>query len=509
MFGPVRWLPCILIAFLCAAPAFAQEATWRAQTSGTTESLSGVSFGSATTGVAVGANATILRTSDGGIRWEKGSKPSGLDGTNCCSGVRFFNTSVVWLVGSGAIVRSGSSGSSWFGQSYSTHTRRAIAPTASDTSWTTGNGSSGGRLFYRMTITGNNFSTKSVIQAATDTMYSIDFTDADNGWAVGAPGRIVRITAGSGSDTVFTNQTSGTTAALRSIDMVNSTSGWAVGDNGTILRTTDGGTTWTKQNSGTVNSLRSVSFKNTSEGIAVGTAGLILATTDGGATWRMEPSGVSADLLDVHHGLVTIAVGAGGTIVKRSTSPGGCDYSVNPKSSLYSAGGGSPSFTVTTPAECAWTAVSDSSWLAVTSGGSGSGNGTVTLTVSPNTASQAREGHIAVGTTSFTATQYGTSGSCPFTLTATPSSFRGSGGTGTLEVTTLTGCAWIASSSSWITVDNPAAGFNFSSGSIKFHVDPYSTGFDRTGTISISGSNSSVTITQSSGGTARRRAVRR
>src|SRR5436305_997757 len=44
-------------------------ATWKAQSSGTTQTLLGVSFTDANTGIAVGGGGTILRTTDGGATW--------------------------------------------------------------------------------------------------------------------------------------------------------------------------------------------------------------------------------------------------------------------------------------------------------------------------------------------------------------------------------------------------------------------------------------------------------
>jgi BACON domain-containing protein len=60
-----------------------------------------------------------------------------------------------------------------------------------------------------------------------------------------------------------------------------------------------------------------------------------------------------------------------------------CTYSISPTRATFGAGGGPASVTVTAPQGCAWTAVSNASWITVTSpaGGSGSGNGTVNYSV--------------------------------------------------------------------------------------------------------------------------------
>jgi Leucine-rich repeat (LRR) protein len=55
----------------------------------------------------------------------------------------------------------------------------------------------------------------------------------------------------------------------------------------------------------------------------------------------------------------------------------GCTYSISPTTDYYPSGGGGGSVSVTAPAGCAWTSISNDSWIIRTSGASGSGNGTV------------------------------------------------------------------------------------------------------------------------------------
>jgi Putative binding domain, N-terminal len=57
---------------------------------------------------------------------------------------------------------------------------------------------------------------------------------------------------------------------------------------------------------------------------------------------------------------------------------------------------------VTAGAGCAWTAVSNDSWIAVTNGASGSGSGTVTYSVEPYTGKpKNRNGTITVAGQTF------------------------------------------------------------------------------------------------------------
>lgn len=67
--------------------------------------------------------------------------------------------------------------------------------------------------------------------------YSVDMLDANDGWAVGYYGTIIRWNGSDWSTVVLK-----TLEVLRSVDMLNASDGWIVGHAGTILRWT--GTDW-------------------------------------------------------------------------------------------------------------------------------------------------------------------------------------------------------------------------------------------------------------------------
>ncbi len=87
------------------------------------------------------------------------------------------------------------------------------------------------------------------------------------------------------------------------------------------------------------------------------------------------------------------------------TPPPTCTYSLDYTSYNYPTGGGNVRLFVTTQPTCAWTPVSDSSWLTVNSG-SGPGSGEVLAFVSGNTGPP-RSGKINIANVSFTANQDG------------------------------------------------------------------------------------------------------
>ena len=81
-----------------------------------------------------------------------------------------------------------------------------------------------------------------------------------------------------------------------------------------------------------------------------------------------------------------------------------CSSTINPTTQTIAKGGGSGTVSVTMPAGCSWTAVSQDSWITVTAGASGSGNGTVTYTVAANPGGS-RKGSIKIAGKTFTVQQ--------------------------------------------------------------------------------------------------------
>ena len=61
---------------------------------------------------------------------------------------------------------------------------------------------------------------------------------------------------------------------------------------------------------------------------------------------------------------------------------GACAYTVSPTSGSFSSSGGTGTVSVASSAGCSWNAVSNSSWITITSGSSGTGSGTVYYSVS-------------------------------------------------------------------------------------------------------------------------------
>ena len=88
------------------------------------------------------------------------------------------------------------------------------------------------------------------------------------------------------------------------------------------------------------------------------------------------------------------------------TQDTGCTFTISATGQSFEASGGTGSVNVTTGGGCGWTAVSNATWLAVTSGASGVGNGTVRYTVASNSGA-ARTGTLTIAGRTFTITQSG------------------------------------------------------------------------------------------------------
>ncbi len=185
--------------------------------------------------------------------------------------------------------------------------------------------------------------------------------------------------------------------------------------------------------------------------------------------------------------------------VTQDPAAGSCTYSINPTSQNFVAAGGTGSVGVTTQSGCAWTAVSNAAFITITSGASGSGSGSVNFSVQANPNTSSRSGTMTVAGQTFTVTQDPAAQSCTYSINPTSQNFGASGGTGSVGVTTQSGCAWTAvSNTAFITITSGASGSG--SGSVNFSVQANSTTSPRSGTMTVAGQTFTVTQDPASGG---------
>jgi len=171
------------------------------------------------------------------------------------------------------------------------------------------------------------------------------------------------------------------------------------------------------------------------------------------------------------------------------TQESGCSAAVAPDTIPVPATGGSQNVAITTPAECAWTAVSTTAWISIPpNNASGTGNATVRLDIQPNT-DVARSGTATIAGHVVTINQ---DSGCQISLNP-PSQVAAVGsGSGSVAVTAGAGCAWTAvSGAAWIAVTAGASGSG--NGTVQFTFEANTTGVPRSGTITIGGQQFTIT----------------
>jgi len=145
------------------------------------------------------------------------------------------------------------------------------------------------------------------------------------------------------------------------------------------------------------------------------------------------------------------------------------------------ANGGAGTVTVTTEAECAWSAAVGVPWITGLTPASGQGAGQVEFQVAPNPAPTPRQGMITVSDQHAQVTQAGAA--CHFDLSPLTQAVAATGGTGSVAVSTLSGCAWTATSgAAWVTITSGTSAT--ASGVVQFSVAANS-GAARAGSIAI------------------------
>ena len=163
------------------------------------------------------------------------------------------------------------------------------------------------------------------VSHTTEQLFSVAFADAQHGWIAGRSGLILH--SGDGGDN-WRAQPSGTDRHLFKVEVLDRQRAWAVGDWGTILATHDGGATWENRSLDRDVILNDQAWPDADHGWIVGESGAIFVTTDAGKTWNEQPSGVEKTLFgvcftDLQHGW---AVGLDGILIR--TTDGGQTWQV-------------------------------------------------------------------------------------------------------------------------------------------------------------------------------------
>jgi hypothetical protein len=178
---------------------------------------------------------------------------------------------------------------------------------------------------------------------------------------------------------------------------------------------------------------------------------------------------------------------------KASTSvsaPSGAKCSVavtNAPAAPFPSNGGNGSIGVSTTRDCTWTVSADSNWVTLATT-RGQGEGTISFLVSANTIPTPRSSALVVSTERVPLSQ--AAAPCHFDLSRTTDTIDASGGRLSVNVSTLNGCAWTATSTaSWIGIQSGKTGN--ASGTVALDVSA-NPGADRVGQATIAGQTYSV-----------------
>ena len=133
-----------------------------------------------------------------------------------------------------------------------------------------------------------------------------------------------------------------------------------------------------------------------------------------------------------------------------------CQASITNSSPSFAAAGGTGTLAISVSRECAWTASTDASWIAITAGASGQGDGTVNYRVAANGDATTRRATIAVGDQGADIGQ--AAAACAFRISSPSNDLSATGDRAVLDVRTQNACAWQArTDAAWASVE-PDAG---------------------------------------------------
>jgi photosystem II stability/assembly factor-like uncharacterized protein len=216
-------------------------AIWTRLSTPSAVALEGLSFVSATTGWVVGDQQTILKTTDGGATWVAQSGPEfGFD-FHCVS---FVDALHGWIGGDGFAQSTSDGGATWtrhtlivpnnFGDPYMIGL--VDARFMSQTTGTLVGGARDGGKIVTTTDGGASW-TITTTNPPPEFVSGVAFGDAQHLWAVGPLG----VFASTDKGVTWAPQSTPGVTPLRAVWFVDANQGWAVGLNGTILKTTTGG----------------------------------------------------------------------------------------------------------------------------------------------------------------------------------------------------------------------------------------------------------------------------
>jgi len=133
-----------------------------------------------------------------------------------------------------------------------------------------------------------------------------------------------------------------------------------------------------------------------------------------------------------------------------------CQVQVGSAPTSFTADGGRGTLAITTTRDCTWSVATSASWVAIASA-AGQGEASVPYTVSSNPVPVPRAAEISVSDATLQVSQ--APAPCRFSMSPATGSVGAAGGALTVQLSTLAGCAWTATTdASWLTITSGASG---------------------------------------------------
>jgi hypothetical protein len=160
----------------------------------------------------------------------------------------------------------------------------------------------------------------------------------------------------------------------------------------------------------------------------------------------------------------------------------------------FRPGGGTGTMNISTTRDCTWSITAVPAWISIPGDRGGQGEAAVAFSVASNPVPVPRSGAIGIGTEAVQINQE--AAPCRFSLNRSEDSVAAAGGGLTVQLETLTGCNWSATSDvPWVGISSGQSGG--ASGAVGLQVSANS-GAARTGTVRIAGQV--FTVRQSAAG---------
>lgn len=168
--------------------------------------------------------------------------------------------------------------------------------------------------------------------------------------------------------------------------------------------------------------------------------------------------------------------------------PAPCQFAVVPRTVAMRAQGGRATVQLSTLDGCSWSAQTSHPWVRIVSGSGGESSRVIELAVDSNPGGD-RSTELRVAGIPVTIAQDSISDGergCPYSIAVGGANFSAAGGTGSVRLHTLPGCAWgPVSDQSWLVI---VSNHNLiGTDDIHYRVDPNTSSRSRTGTISAGG----------------------